>query len=236
MDKIRNYKSLNVVSVNGMNKLNNQFFNRPDVVQIALDLIGKILVTRFDNELTAGRIVETEAYAGIEDRASHAFGGRRTQRTEIMYHNAGTSYIYLCYGIHHLFNIVTNKAEIPHAILIRALDPIAGIEIMLRRTRKKILDYSLTRGPGNLSKAMGLSVTHSGKSLFEEEIYVADDGFAPAKTGIITTTRVGVDYAGRDALLPYRFYLSGNAFVSAPLKKKQNPKNRIKSYVDRAKI
>jgi DNA-3-methyladenine glycosylase len=218
MDKIRDSKLVNVVSGNGLRKLNSRFFHRLDVVQIARDLIGKILVTRFDNNLTSGRIVETEAYAGITDRASHAFGGRRTQRTEIMYHHGGTSYIYLCYGIHHLFNIVTNKAEVPHAILIRALEPIGGIEIMLSRTRKKTFDYSLTRGPGNLSKAMGLSVTHSGKSLLEDEIYVADDGFSVAKKQIVTTTRVGVDYAGPDALLPYRFYISGNPFVSSPLK------------------
>jgi DNA-3-methyladenine glycosylase len=219
MNKTNINHLLNFSSRNGFRKLDNRFFNRHDVVRIARDLIGKILVTSFDNKVTAGRIVETEAYAGEEDRASHAFGGRRTQRTEIMYQHAGTSYIYLCYGIHHLFNIVTNKAEIPHAILIRALEPISGIETMLSRTGKTSLDYSLTRGPGNLSRALGLSVTQTGKSLLDDEIYVVDDGFRVRKTDVIRTTRVGVDYAGPDAFLPYRFYLSGNGYVSAPIKK-----------------
>jgi DNA-3-methyladenine glycosylase len=219
MNKINKDQLVGFVPGIEVRKLDNRFFSRQDVVRIARDLLGKILVTCFEKKVTAGRIVETEAYSGIEDRASHAFGGRRTNRTEIMYHSAGTSYIYLCYGIHHLFNIVTNKEEIPHAILIRALEPLAGIETMLSRTGKKSLDFSLTRGPGNLSKAMGLSVTHTGKTLFEEEIYVADDGFKPTGKDIVTTTRIGVDYAGPDSLLPYRFYLAGNSFVSAPLKK-----------------
>jgi DNA-3-methyladenine glycosylase len=219
MSKINSERLSGLVPGLDLRKLDNQFFNRKNVVRIARDLIGKILVTCFDKTPTAGRIVETEAYAGVEDRASHAFGGRRTNRTEIMYQGAGTSYIYLCYGIHHLFNIVTNKEDIPHAILVRALEPLIGIETMLARTRKKILDYSLTRGPGNLSKAMGLTTTHTGKSLFDEEIYVADDGFKPSSKQIATATRIGVDYAGPDALLPYRFYLKENNFVSSLVKK-----------------
>jgi DNA-3-methyladenine glycosylase len=218
MEKIK-FEPPDRVSLRELPRLNNVFFNREDVVKIARDLIGKILVTSIDKKVTAGRIVETEAYEGVIDRASHAFGGRRTNRTKIMYHGGGTTYIYLCYGIHHLFNIVTNKEDIPHAILIRALEPLIGIETMLIRTKKRKLDNTLTRGPGNLSKAMGLTTAHTGKSLFDQEIYVADNGYRPSSKQIMTTTRIGVDYAGPDALLPYRFYLLGNNFVSRPLKK-----------------
>lgn len=195
-------------------KLGDPFFNRKDVVRIARELIGKLLFTSFEGQPTYGRIVETEAYAGITDRASHAYGGRRTERTEIMYKKAGTSYVYLCYGIHHLFNIVTNKENIPHAILIRALEPLDGIETMLRRTNKKKLDHTLTRGPGNLSKALGLLTKHSGRSLSGDDIFIGDDGFSVDAADIGITSRIGVDYAGADAQLPYRFFLKGNPFVS----------------------
>ncbi len=195
-------------------KLGDQFFNRRDVVRIARELIGKVLFTSFDGRQTSGRIVETEAYAGITDRASHAYEGRKTERTEIMYKKAGTSYVYLCYGIHHLFNIVTNKENIPHAILVRALDPLEGIETMLQRSGKKKLDHTLTRGPGNLSKALGLTTSHSGQSLFGDNIFIGDDGFKTHAADIVITSRIGVDYAGEDARLPYRFFLKGNPFVS----------------------
>lgn len=199
-------------------KLGDQFFNRRDVVRIARELIGKVLFTSFDGQQTSGRIVETEAYAGITDRASHAYGGRRTERTEIMYKKAGTSYVYLCYGIHHLFNIVTNKENIPHAILVRALEPLEGIETMLQRTGKKKSDHTLTRGPGNLSKALGLTTSHSGQSLFGNKIFIGEDRFRTHASDIVITSRIGVDYAGEDARLPYRFFLKGNPFVSGKKK------------------
>jgi DNA-3-methyladenine glycosylase len=158
--------------------------------------------------------VECEAYAGAIDKASHASGGRRTARNEIMYGEGGYAYVYLCYGIHHLFNVVTNSKEIPHAILIRALDPLEGIEEMLLRTNKKKLDHTLTRGPGNVSKALGVSTKHTGTSLLGKKIFLADDGASVSKRLIASSPRIGVDYAGKDALLPYRFYVKGNAFVS----------------------
>lgn len=190
------------------------FYNRPDVVKIARELLGKVLITRFDNILTSGRIVETEAYAGVTDKASHAYGGRRTNRTEVMFKDGGTAYVYLCYGIHHLFNVVTNGKDIPHAILIRALEPLQGIDTMLRRTHKIKADYTLTKGPGNVAKALGLSTRHSGLDLSGKEIFIADDGFAINKKEIIATKRIGVDYAAEDAELPYRFILRGNKYVS----------------------
>ncbi len=195
-------------------KLDRSFYNRPDVVKIARELLGKILVTRFDGIETSGRIVETEAYAGETDRASHAYGGRRTARTEVMYNEAGTTYIYLCYGIHHLFNVVTGKKDVPHAILIRALEPLSGIDTMLERTGKKKPDHTLTRGPGNVSKALGLFTRHKGLSLLGDEVYIADDGFKISKKDIGISTRIGVDYAGPDAELPYRFFIKGNKYVS----------------------
>ena len=197
-----------------MKKLDTVFYNRADVVKIAKELIGKVLVTQFGGVITWARIVETEAYAGHIDRASHAFGGRRTNRTEVMYQTGGKAYVYLCYGIHHLFNVVTNQKDIPHAVLIRAADPIHGINTMLARTGKKSADYTLTKGPGNVSKAMGIHTGHTGLSLLEDEMYIADDDFAVNKKDIIATPRIGVDYAGEDAKLPYRFILKDNPYVS----------------------
>ncbi|MBS1599328.1 MAG: DNA-3-methyladenine glycosylase [Bacteroidetes bacterium] len=195
-------------------KLDYSFYNREDVVQIAKELLGKILVTQFNGKRTSGRIVETEAYAGAVDRASHAYGNRRTARTEVMYDKAGSAYVYLCYGIHHLFNVVTNKKNVPHAILIRALEPLEGIEIMLKRTGKKKLDHTLTKGPGNVSKALGLYRDHTGCSLLKNEIFIGDDGYKIADADIVSTARIGVDYAGEDAKLLYRFIVKGNKNVS----------------------
>lgn len=206
------YPSNQIHSV--MTKLSQGFYLRNNVLVIARELLGKILVTNREGMITSGRIVEVEAYKGVVDRASHAFGGRRTARNEIMYAQGGFAYIYLCYGIHHLFNVVTNRGETPHAILVRALEPLQGIENMLQRTGKKKPDHTLTRGPGNLSKAMGLHVSHSGSSLLSSELFIAEDGFTFGRKEIATSPRIGVDYAGEDALLPYRFYIKGNPFVS----------------------
>lgn len=197
-----------------MIRLGYDFYKRPDVVKIARELLGKILVTEFDGIRTSGRIVETEAYAGITDKASHAYNNRRTNRTEIMFGDAGRSYVYLCYGIHHLFNIITNITDVPHAVLIRALDPIDGIDQMLLRTGKSKPDHTLTRGPGNVSKALGLNRQHTGMNLLENEIYVMDDGHKLPRAKIIASKRIGVDYAAEDALLLYRFHIEGNRFVS----------------------
>jgi DNA-3-methyladenine glycosylase len=200
--------------VQGIKKLGYSFYLRKDVVKIAKELLGKILVTQFDGITTSGRIVETEAYAGAVDRASHAYGGRRTSRTEVMFADGGKAYIYLCYGIHHLFNVVTNKKEVPHAVLIRALEPLHGIDAMLSRTGKKKPDFTLTKGPGNVSKALGISTHHTGSDLGSNEIFIMDDGFRLANKDILSTARIGVDYAGQDAKLLYRFIVKGNKYVS----------------------
>lgn len=197
-----------------MKKLSLDFYQRDDVLKVAEELLGKLLVTKWDSVITSGRIVETEAYAGVIDKASHAYGGRRTARNEIMYSDGGAAYVYLCYGIHHLFNVVTHSRETPHAILIRALEPVKGIATMLERTGKEKKDYTLTRGPGNVSKALGIHTSHSGYSLLSRQLYLADDGFVFSKKEIARSPRIGVDYAGPHALWPYRFYIKGNPFVS----------------------
>ena len=205
------------MSSRNMKKLPQSFYLRNDVVKIARELLGKVLVTNWDNEYTSGRIVETEAYAGQVDKASHAFKGK-TARTSVMFQEGGTAYVYLCYGIHEMFNIVTNKTGIPHAILIRAVEPVKGIDIMLRRSGKKKLDETLTRGPGNVGKAFGFHRSQCGLSLQSEELYVADDGYKPDKKLIVASPRIGVDYAGEHALFDYRFYIKGNKFVSGKTK------------------
>lgn len=183
-------------------------------MQIAKEMLGKLLITRLDGIETWGRIMETEAYYGVIDHASHAYGGRRTKRTEIMYAPGGVAYVYLCYGIHHLFNVITHNLDSPHAVLVRAVEPVKGIDMMLWRTGKKKADHTLTKGPGNVSKALGIQTGHSGYSLLGREIFLADDGYVLKKTQIIESPRIGVDYAGEDALLPYRFYVKGNPYVS----------------------
>ena len=190
------------------------FYTRKDVVQVAKDLLGKVLVTGFEEKLTSGIIVETEAYAGVSDKASHAYGGRRTNRTETMYAKGGTAYVYLCYGIHHLFNVVTNDADVPHAVLIRGIEPLDGIDTMLERRNKEKLTPALTAGPGTLSMALGIHTKHSGLSLFGEEMYIEDRGIKLMSNDIIACSRVGVAYAEEDAYLPYRFSIKGNKYVS----------------------
>ena len=201
-----------------MRKLPASFYQRENVLLIAKELIGKILISNWNGSITSGRIVECEAYNGVVDRASHAFGGRRTARNEVMYGNAGAAYVYLCYGIHHLFNVVTNKKEIPNAILIRALDPLDGISEMLRRRKKKQLDFTITKGPGSLSVALGITVANNGISLQSKELFIADDGFIPDKKMIGKSPRIGVEYSGEAAAYPYRFFIKGNPYVSGNVK------------------
>jgi len=201
-----------------VHRLDHSFYDRKDVTRIAKELLGKVLVTNFNGVITSGRIVETEAYAGAGDKASHAYGNRRTARTEVMFGTPGTAYVYLCYGIHHLFNIVTNKKDIPHAILIRAVEPLAGIEEMLRRTGKTKPDNTLTRGPGNVSRALGIFTYHTGTSLLSDELFIGVDGFKLKPNQVVTTSRIGVDYAAEDSLLPYRFVIKDNPFVSGKRK------------------
>ncbi|MEO6133634.1 MAG: DNA-3-methyladenine glycosylase [Ginsengibacter sp.] len=198
-----------------MKKLPLSFYERKNVVQIAKELLGKIVVTEFENVLTSGRIVETEAYIGLVDKASHSFNGKRSARNEHMYHCAGTAYIYICYGMHQMLNIVTNEKNIPDAILIRAIEPIEGIDAMMERTGKENLDYSITRGPGNVGKALGIYKRQSGISVLGNEIYVMEDGYKLSKDEIGISKRIGVESAGDDGLLPFRFYVKGNKYVSS---------------------
>ena len=195
-------------------KLPESFYTRADVVQVAKELLGKVLVTNFDGMYTSGMIVETEAYAGPVDKASHAYGNRRTARTEIMYSRGSTAYVYLCYGIHHLFNVVTYIEDIPHAVLIRGLEPLEGIEHMLQRRNKEHLQPSLTAGPGALSMAMGIHTRHTGLSLLDDEIWIENRGIKVPAKDLVAGTRVGVAYAEDDAYLPYRFSIKGNKYVS----------------------
>jgi len=214
MDMLGNSNLMNIP----VHRLDHSFYNRKDVTTIAKELLGKILVTKFNGVITSGRIVETEAYNGAVDKASHAYGNRRTARTEVMFGNPGAAYIYLCYGIHHLFNVVTNKKDIPHAILVRAVEPIDGVDTMLLRTGKIKLDHTLTKGPGNVSRALGIFTHHTGTSLLSDELFIADDGFRPKQNQIITTTRIGVDYAAEDSLLLYRFIVKDSPYVSGKRK------------------
>lgn len=202
-----------------MKRLKRSFYKRTDVVAIARELLGKIVVTNMDGVRTSGRIVETEAYKAFSDKASHSFNGRRTAKNEDMYAKAGTSYIYICYGIHQMLNIVTNEKDIPDAVLIRALEPIEGIDEMLKRTGKSWPDNTLTKGPGNVGKALGLFRHHSGVSLMDNSIGLYEDTFEMKEELIGVSKRIGVDYAGEDALRPYRFYIKGNPFVSAKPRK-----------------
>lgn len=188
-------------------KIEKNFYLSEDVVSISRALIGKFLVTHIHHQKTAGMIVETEAYKGAEDKASHAYGYRRTERTRIMYAQGGVAYIYLCYGIHHLFNIVTAGEGIPHAVLIRAIVPVDGIPIMLKRRRSAQFSPKLTAGPGTLSEALGIHKQWNGTSLLDTTIWVEDRGIKIAKKEIIASPRVGIDYAEEHRDLPWRFRL-----------------------------
>lgn len=201
-----------------MKKLPLSFYNRKDVLKIAREMLGKVVCTYIGGELTSGRIVETEAYVGIIDKASHAFGGRRGPKNEHMYHVAATAYIYVCYGVHQMLNIVTNEENIPDAVLIRAIEPVEGLDVMAIRTNKLKSDPTITRGPGNVGKALGVHKRHSGVHLLDDLIYLADDGFVFPEERIGVSSRIGVESAGTDALLPYRFYVKGNRYVSGKVR------------------
>ena len=195
-------------------KLPLSFYERDDVVLIAQDLLGKVLCTNFDGIITKGIIVETEAYNGRTDKACHAHFAGKTNRTKIMYERGGRAYVYLCYGIHHLFNIVTNKEGFADAVLVRGIEPIEGIEIILERRNKKKLERSVGGGPGIASQALGIQTNHYGTDLLGDLIWIEDHNKILQKDHIIASPRVGVDYAGDDALLPWRFRIQGNKFTS----------------------
>ncbi|RZJ82403.1 MAG: DNA-3-methyladenine glycosylase [Flavobacterium sp.] len=199
-----------------MPKLPYSFYQQEDVISLAKQLLGKKLLTLIDGELTGGIIVETEAYNGILDKASHAYNGRYTPRTSTMYKAGGVSYVYLCYGIHHLFNVVTGIEGNPHAVLIRGLAPMDGLSTMLKRRNMQSLMPKITAGPGALAKALGIDKNLNSKDLLGNEIWIEDVGIQYLATEIISSPRVGIAYAEDHALLPWRFYIKGNQFVSKP--------------------
>lgn len=191
--------------------LDKSFYLHDDVVNIARSLLGKKLVTNFAGCLTSGLIVETEAYAGVNDRASHAWGGKITPRNRIMYSEGGVAYVYLCYGIHSLFNVVTNVHGIPHAVLIRGIFPQDGLEVMKHRSARQEIKIQDGIGPGKVSKLLGIHYSHSGLQLTSKGTGVSglqiwiEDAVAVSDANITSSPRIGVNYAEVDALLPYRF-------------------------------
>jgi len=194
-------------------KLDKSFYTREDVTLIARQLLGKILCTEIDGIFTSGMIVETEAYSQSE-KACHAFGGKRTIRTEIFYNDGGLSYVYLCYGIHYLFNVITNYHHTADAVLVRAIEPLEGVDHMLRRRGMDKIAHRIAAGPGSVCKALGIDKTQNGLDLTDREIWIEDRGITCRKSQIIASPRVGVDYAGEDAKLPWRYRIKDNPWVS----------------------
>jgi DNA-3-methyladenine glycosylase len=186
--------------------LHQDFYRRPDVVQISRDLLGKVLCTFFDGTLTAGMITETEAYCGRNDKACHANDGTRTARTEVMYGEPGRSYIYLCYGIHHLFNVVTNEEELADAVLIRGIEPLDGMEIMKQRRGMGSVK-NLCNGPGRLTQALGIRTSMSGGTLMAPPVWIENRNVSVSEREVRATPRIGVDYAGDHSLREWRFLL-----------------------------
>ena len=194
-------------------RIQKSFYTRTNVVEVAQDLLGKILITRQNGLVTKGIIVEVEAYSQTE-KACHAYNQRKTERTSIMFGEGGHAYVYLVYGIHYLFNIVTNSKNSADAVLIRALEPVEGIDIMLKRRKMSKIEKRLTSGPGALSKAMGIDIGMYGLSLNGNVVWLEHNKRNILPSDIVAAKRVGVDYAGKDALLPWRFYLKESEWVS----------------------
>ncbi len=192
------------------------FYLREDVVSIARELLGKYLITSVEGRLTSGKIVETEAYRAPDDKASHAYGNRRTGRTEVMFRAGGVAYVYLCYGIHHLFNVVTGPEGVAHAVLIRAIEPVDNIPLMLERRKMQTPKPQLTAGPGVMSMALGIHTGWTGRSLTEagNTVWIEDRGIVPDEGEIVSGPRIGVGYAGECAAWPWRFWISGSPWVS----------------------
>lgn len=186
-------------------KLPTSYYQNTDVVFLAKDLLGKRLITLVDGIKTSGIITETEAYNGVDDKACHAYGGRRTKRTETMYLSGGHAYVYLCYGIHQLFNVVTSIQDDPKAVLIRAVYPDFGIDTVLKRRKKLTLNSSLCGGPGMVSQGLAIGKEHNALSLQSEKIWIENTNLTVRDKDILIGPRIGIDYAEEDALLPYRF-------------------------------
>lgn len=181
------------------------FYERDDVVSIAKELIGKALYTHIDGQTTGGIIIETEAYRGPDDRACHAYNNRRTARTEVMFQPGGLAYVYLCYGMHNMLNVVTATAGTPHAILIRAITPTHGVDVMMQRRGMK--KQALCSGPGSLCQALGITREHNGHPLDRQPLWIEESPMKIDPNQIQATPRIGIDYAGKDAELPWRFIM-----------------------------
>lgn len=194
------------------------FYERNDVVAVARELLGKYLFTCIDGVVTGGYIVETEAYDGVNDKAAHSYGGKLTPRTKTMFAAGGIAYVYLCYGIHEMFNIVVSNEGDPRAILIRAIHPTIGVEEMLQRRKMNMLKPNITSGPGSVAQALGINRTLNGISLQSNVLWLEDMELSFTDDEVAAVPRVGVAYAMEDALLPYRFYVRGNVHVSKPKK------------------
>ena len=188
-----------------LNKIPLSFFQTKNVQDIARNLLGKIIYTNINSQITSAMITETEAYQGPEDRASHAYNNKRTARTEVMYKSGGCCYIYLCYGIHYLFNIVTNVHNIPHTVLIRSGKIHTGIEYVQERRGINIQASKLLQGPGNFAKGLGIDMNLNGVALNTNHIWIINNEIQ--NPTIIKTQRVGIEYAEADALLPWRYIL-----------------------------
>ncbi|MBK7358149.1 MAG: DNA-3-methyladenine glycosylase [Saprospiraceae bacterium] len=199
-----------------MKLIDREYYLNPDVVGLAKSLLGKIIVSKVDNHITSGIIIETEAYKAPEDRASHAFNNRRTPRTSTMFMEGGHAYVYICYGIHHLFNVITAVEGIPHAVLIRALEPLDGLDHMLIRRKMSALNYTITKGPGSLSQALGITQNLNATKLYDRkspiQLFESNQKYSDSQIGI--SKRIGVESSGESASLPYRFYVKGNVYVS----------------------
>ena len=202
------------IKMHSIKVLPKEFFLNGDVTEISRNLLGKMLVTNIDNQITIGRIVETEAYHGSKDKACHAYLHRNTKRTYVMFKEGGRSYVYLCYGIHYLFNVVTHAEAQPNAVLVRSLQPISGLDLMKSR-RLVSLERNLCNGPGKLAQAMGINKELNDVNLYQKDSQVwIGENAGEEIFDIITTTRIGVDYAEEDALLPWRYYIKGNPYIS----------------------
>lgn len=194
-------------------KLPAEYYTNTNVAFLAQDLLGKILFTDLDGSITAGIIVETEAYFGVEDKASHAYRNRRTKRTEIMYKEGGHSYVYLCYGIHHLLNIVTSIEDDPKCVLVRSIEPLYGVAEMEMRRKMSATKPMISSGPGSLTKALGINLSFNGEDLTKNRIWIEDHGFDYMPYQISMAPRIGIDYAEEHALLPLRFFVNDSKYI-----------------------
>lgn len=195
------------------NRLSPEFFTRTNTLRIARDLLGKLLVVPTgDGRRVSGMIVETEAYLGEIDKAAHSYGGRRTARNEITYAEGGHVYVFFVYGMYYQLNLVTGLPDHPHVVLIRAVEPVEGIEVM-RERRGEMKDKNLTSGPGKLCIALGITRDLNGEDLSGDRIWV-EEHRSFKKSEIAIGPRVGIDYAEEFVDMPWRFWVDGNPFVS----------------------